>query len=389
MSIITPVWAEDGDKTPAPSDEKIAIGWVSGDRPTTEYFNYILNRADNAANAGISLAAGVGVGNLYPTGIPAGAGADIMTMAGFHPDIGSGAWVVHNVGNSTTYFSTNNGYSWTAASDNLQDVRGVQNAIDSSNFLVCGAPGEIEVSSDGDNWTADTGPILAIFPSCLATKYPDDDLLVVGFLGGNIEIAALGAGAPGSYLAATSDPASLGDTDDLVRMKWLGSTNFFCLNDGGETFTSSDDADNWAVSTFAPADAATYLDTYSCMDYDAATTTLCVSGEDTGAQVVEFLYTTDNGATAWQAADTSGISVSSAITDMKHLGGLVWVACGDDALGYIFVSIDGGLSWHEGRFHTATLPTDIDAIYSNGSMIMVATDGQIFCSNAVPGLSNL
>lgn len=45
------VWAESGVTTPEPTDEKKAVGWVSGtsaDRPFVEYFNYLQNRVENA-----------------------------------------------------------------------------------------------------------------------------------------------------------------------------------------------------------------------------------------------------------------------------------------------------------------------------------------------------
>ncbi len=41
------VWAESGDVTPAPTDAKKAIGFLGGDQPTIETFNYLVKRLDD------------------------------------------------------------------------------------------------------------------------------------------------------------------------------------------------------------------------------------------------------------------------------------------------------------------------------------------------------
>jgi hypothetical protein len=44
------LWAESGTTTPAPTDEKIQEGFVGGDRPTIERFNWLHNRAETKLN---------------------------------------------------------------------------------------------------------------------------------------------------------------------------------------------------------------------------------------------------------------------------------------------------------------------------------------------------
>jgi hypothetical protein len=45
-----PVWAESGDTTPDPSDEKIETGWVGGDKPRMERLNNLQKRVEDKIN---------------------------------------------------------------------------------------------------------------------------------------------------------------------------------------------------------------------------------------------------------------------------------------------------------------------------------------------------
>ena len=383
-------WAESGTKTPAPSDEKIQTGWVGGDQPTIEYFNWWMNRADAQLNAQLNYAAGIAVSNLFETNAPSDAA---LHAPCFHPDIGTqdGRWLLVTPDDtpSLAYYSDDNGETWSSSSSIGVSVKDRKGSIDSANFILPtdNATTSVAYSSDGASWSQDTGPSTAGATGdaySVVTKYGTSDFVMVGTDDGDISYCTTGVG--GTWAVPTVAPVT---SRSITSIVWMGGDTFFALDRDGLSFKTIDSGVNWSATTTSPSDSSSYLTYFRTADYNSVDDTICVAGSS--ASTNEILRSTDGG-DSWALSDVSAIIDGSDMYAATHLGGKVWVVVEDGASsnpGRVILSYDDGLIWVYGMLHTSTSADEVNSISYSGDRIMIAADDQIFVSNAVPNLENL
>jgi hypothetical protein len=345
----------------------------------------------DAANNTRNWTAAINVGMLHAVNTPSDA---LMSVAGYHPSIGNGTWCCVTSDSDLVYVNDQNAsIDWTGggALGFGIETQG-KNAIDTTRFLLCAdsATSSIGHSTDGASWAVETGPSTAGASGnvmAIDTKYPASDVIMCGCDTGDIAYCL--TNVTGTWAVPAAQPT----TDEVLDLKWMTADSWIVLTDTGKTFTTENNGSTWAATTTAPSDVASvYLDVFFCMDYNPATTTIVVSGDDTGREL-EFIRSIDNGA-SWTKADVSNITTPvDYIQDLKHLGGLTWVATGRaGSVGFIATSYDDGATWHNGMVQsTSEVSYFYQNVVSNGEMIMIAdmTGDQFYASNTIPNLSNL
>jgi hypothetical protein len=381
-------WAESGDKTPAPTDEKIQAGWVEKDGGILEYFNWWMNRADAQLNAQLNYAAGIAVSNLFLTNAPSDTDLDVI---GYHPSIGSGSgrWIVASTDTSPdlVYYSDDNGITWSSSSsigDQLREFD--EGAIDSTRYIVPAdnATGQVLYSTDGISWTADTGPSTSGATGtarAVVTKYGTSDYVMVGTSTGEIAFCSTGVG--GTWVEASVHPPSAGSIRSII---WVSGDIFIAYDSNADTFISSDGGDNWAATAQSPIDIVSGTIYSTSMVYNRSDGVLCATARSSTA--LQVMISLDNG-TSWTVGDVSNLIGVSGVYSVAHVGGKVFVATSRGVSLEMAVSTDNGSTWFNGAIHTQSTVAVQSSIWSNGQMIMIAADDQIFISNSIPNLENL
>lgn len=245
-------------------------------------------------------------------------------------------------------------------------------------------------STDGQTWTSKWLLSLAEKITAIGIKRPleDSNFIVVGFnLVGSIRYASV---VTGSFTSPTTQRGYF----EIADFCFMGNGNWLCLYKDGVTYVSTDDCDNWAVTSYTPA-ASLFMTAMNSVDYNPATNTVIAVGEDGD------IARSPNSGTDWENVTIalSGRTIND-LTKVIHVGAGGWVAVGEPitpssgiyiAWPGILISIDDGKTWHMPAYSPFSIPTGFD---DNADIVDVCCDGRciramdlngnIYISNAMP-----
>lgn len=359
MSVINDVWAFLGDLGTKPTAEKIAEGFVRGDKATFQLFNWLFNRHETKIN----LIGNSGFANLAVSSDLAVTKEPLGVM---YDPVGN-AWWVYDETNVTplTYGLTPSfGIAHTGDSGSPTGVWAITPtrvliSLRSSTtaFLQVGVSSQISSMS-------------MTLISSMCSKYTEggtDEAVMIGGIAGATKYSVDGA------TSWTSPSVAISSAYNVDSLIWTGGETFKALA-GVEIFTSTDNGDNWNAGT-----TVTGLDYCNKMCYDTELERLIVGGIETTTLLSVFKYSEDGGYT-WHDSEMEAPLVAESVNqttyDIKYCGqgrivaSGVYSMTGGDSV--VLVSIDSGESWNSPFLHEAP----------NGKKgISIATDGKRFIVN--------
>jgi len=233
-------------------------------------------------------------------------------------------------------------------------------------------------SIDGTVWTAkNCGVDYEI--TAIGTKRPleDDNHIIVGF--GN-NVLRYASEVTDSFTAPTTEYAG----SDPIAIVYMGNDNWCCLYYNGYTYESTDDGDNWIVTTNTPRDIG-MTSGLKWMDYNPNSGVLIVV--DASGNIAR----SPNGGTDWESVTQNiGNRIANTYRKVAYVGGSAWVVIGEpftaspgafaDFPG-ILISVDDGKTWYlpdyPVRIPIGSIPNDTTMIDigSNGKQLVVLDDG--------------
>jgi hypothetical protein len=362
-----PRWATDVGATLEPSEAKKDEGNVVAKRPPARWDNWI--KYQNYLYCQQVLRTTLGNWKALDYASKPSTCRSVI----YHPD--HGTWLIATADGTNNTLTSSDGYQF--ANDAVittPESRSI--AIDSTHILIGLQAGVITRRDSAGAYTSvtsgtigGTGTIQTII-----TKHPSDDLILCSRAGTIRRAASSG----GSWSAATTQPPSP-ITTGHHKLVWAGGSTFFLMqgNAGAtRTYTSTDDGDNWAVTTTFPWSGLTVGDAWN-MAYNPRDDMLVVVGDnDSGVARIE--YSEDSGVT-WTVAtiDFAGVNIPL-LEDVYYCGQGFWVAVGTPASedSGILISSDGKTWTKAGHDRNTTFSSSVEALAgSQKHMIMVGTDG--------------
>lgn len=249
------------------------------------------------------------------------------------------------------------------------------------------------VSTDGESWTAvDIGVSGAVSALGIKRPHDDDNFIVVGFSTGKIHYASV---VTGTFYAASVERPISGSTEHISSFCYLGNSNWMALYLVGETWVSTDDCDNWAITTNTPSSVGLITAGCNSIDSNLETGTVIAVG-DSGA-----IARSPNSGTDWASVNINinGIDVNN-LTKVVHVGGGAWVAVGEPltptsgvfiAYPGIIASVDDGKTWGMPNYDIMTLgPTSfddtsdiVDVCCDGTRIIAIDNEGSVYITNSI------
>lgn len=338
MSVINDVWAFLGDLGTKPTAEKIAEGFVRGDKATFQLFNWLFNRHETKIN----LIGNSGFANVI-TSIAAPASLEPKAII-HHPFLGG--WTYYDEtyryvmleGKIPSFPIAHGGNSYTLTA---------VTAVTPTRLVAALASG---LTTSWLDWTGGTSTSMTIpLIFSIGSKFINsgtDEALMIGGASGATEYSADGA----TSWAVPSVP--IGGSDSVKSIIWTGTNTFKALA-GLKIHSTTDNGDNWDTGVTISG-----FDYINKMCYDHDLDRIVVAGIETTTLLSIFKYSDDGGNT-WHAStmdinlDAEAGSLST--FDMKYCGQGRVVAVGrynkgnDDPK--VLVSIDNAESWDDPFWH--------------------------------------
>lgn len=344
-----PRWATDVSATSEPAEALKDTGAVQGTASAAKEFNWLQNQQYQYCQFALKTV----ISNWRS--LDYASKPTLSRAVIFHPDQGMWLIVDNNVPNSWISYD---GHNFTVdAAVGAPEPRSI--AIDST-YIMFG------LVAGGINTRDITGAYLGVTSVAIGgaggvdtiiTKYPSSDFCMVT-RSGVIRIAATGV-TSGAWVAATTPPPAPVTTGNQ-RLLWAGGTTFFLMQGAGgttKTFMSTDDGDNWAVTTFPWSGIAAGVGTD--MAYNPDDDMLVIVGaDDTPSGHIE--YSLDSG-TTWTVATIDYDGTPSDLfygpAAVYYCGQGMWVAAGTSSItmSKVLVSADG-INWS-----LASMESELDA----------------------------
>ncbi|MBW2637899.1 MAG: hypothetical protein JRC86_10330 [Deltaproteobacteria bacterium] len=360
LPTVLPEWATDAGAIVEPDLTDKRTGWVAGTKPPARWMNWVLNALTGFAQTAASAIIGT-----WSEHDPTASFVDKISFTHYHPALG--LWVGYNGVDDSHYYSED-GFKYIDSGNSDEGGSIYVSGKDSSRLIISSlgvTTGGLIYTTDGINYNAQPSGPTAYTPYGLDTKYPDSDFCVT--VGSGVTNALIGI-APNvitAWVAPTGTFPTIPNADLATdSLRWLHGTTWILLTKPGNTYVSTDDCDNWAVTAEVPEDVTSAaISTYSCIGYNPDSNRVIVGGFDgtsTYSLQPEIVYSDDAG-TSWTPAALATSILSDAPmtvgTDywrcsfVYYCGGGMWIFGGErkdreaTSTPWLSASFDDGETW--------------------------------------------
>lgn len=348
-----PRWATDAVRTLEPSEAEKDVGWEFKEKPPARWMNWI----HNATYTWIKYFWNSFLSNWFACESSGGFPTQSVI---YHPVVGwFGAVSAGNI------FRSNDGCRWESAFAPTANPSVVGIGMDSIRVIFGLTDTTLDYTANGTSKTnIDPGVIGEVL--VITTKYPSDDYIIIGTDAGEVRFSTSVVGA---WNTPTTPPPGIGATD-VVGIVHISGSTWILLDQNGKTYISTDDGDNWAITSIIPGVA---LQTAYWLAYDADNDVLIACGESPANEPV--LIYSDSTVLSWVLGTLSFFDPTwetlAIARHVYHCGDHSWVAVADGASGLsdqVLISLDDGVTWFLAARHRS------GALNSYGSWL--ACDGR-------------